>query len=131
MPLKKGSSKTDDASRDMAWLLDMLRAARAVVSFVDGRTFEQYEQELLLRSAVERQVEIVGEAARGISSGFKTSHPHIAWRSIMAQRHRLAHEYGEIDDKLIWTVAAVHIPLLIAQIEPLIPRMPDEPETNG
>jgi uncharacterized protein with HEPN domain len=40
---------------------------------------------------------------------------------IMAQRHRLGHEYGEIDDRLIWTVATVHIAALIAQIEPLVP----------
>ncbi len=37
----------------------------------------------------------------------------------MAQRHRLAHEYGEIDDSLIWKVATVHVPALIPQIEPL------------
>jgi hypothetical protein len=38
----------------------------------------------------------------------------------MAQRHRLAHEYGEIDDRLIWNVATVHIAALITQIEPLV-----------
>ncbi len=108
--------------RDTAWLLDMLTAARAVASFVGGRTFEQYEQDLLLRSAVERQVEIIGEAARGISDAFKAAHPQIPWRPIMAQRHRLAHEYGEIDDRLIWTVATVHVPALIAQLEGLVGR---------
>ena len=41
----------------------------------------------------------------------------------MAQRHRLAHEYGEINDPLIWTVATVHVPVMIGQIEPLkVPR---------
>lgn len=37
----------------------------------------------------------------------------------MAQRHRLAHEYGEIDDRLIWKVATVHVPALIVLIEPM------------
>ena len=87
--------------------------------FVNGRTFQEYEQDLFFRSAVERQIEIIGEAARGISDTFKTAHPQIPWRPIMAQRHRLAHEYGEIDDSLIWKVATVHVPALIPQIEPL------------
>jgi uncharacterized protein with HEPN domain len=112
--------EADGASRDAAWLLDMLLAARAVQSFVAGRTFEEYERDLLLRSAVERQVEIIGEAARGISAAFQSAHPHIPWRPIMAQRHRLAHEYGEIDNRLIWTVATVHVPALILQLEPLV-----------
>lgn len=112
--------EADEAARDAAWLLDMLTAARAVQTFVVGRTFEQYAQDLFFRSAVERQIEIVGEAARGISDAFQTAHPEIPWRPIMAQRHRLAHEYGEIDDGLIWTVATVHVPALILQLEPLI-----------
>jgi uncharacterized protein with HEPN domain len=114
----------DDPQRDAAWLLDMLTAAQAVVSFTTGRTFEQYESDLLFRSAVERQVEIIGEAGRGLSETFKAAHPEIPGRPIMAQRHRLAHEYGEIDNTIIWRVATVHVPALITQIEPLIPPPP-------
>src|SRR5439155_39785 len=118
--------KRDDPLRDAAWLLDMLTAARAVESFVAGRTFEQYVADLMFRSAVERQVEIIGEAARGLSDTFRTTHPEIPWPAIMAQRHRLAHEYGEIDNALIWQVATFHVPQLIKQIEPLIPPPPAE-----
>lgn len=117
----------DQPAEDRAWLLDMLMAARAVQSFVAGRTQAEYEADLFFRSAVERQVEIIGEAARGMSESFKRAHPEIPWRPIMAQRHRLAHEYGEIDDALIWTVATVHVPRLIAQIEPLI----EPPESSA
>ena len=112
---------TSGDDRDIALLFDMLTAARAVASFVAGRSFEDYSRDLLLRSAVERQIEITGEAARGVSSEFKSAHPEIAWRAIMAQRHRLAHEYGEINDELIWTVATVHVPRLIEQLNPLVP----------
>jgi uncharacterized protein with HEPN domain len=111
-----------DTGRDAAFLLDMLAAARAAQSFVAGRSFEQYLKDLMFRSAVERQIEIVGEAARGVSDEFKAAHAEIPWRPIMAQRHRLAHEYGEINDELIWRVATIHIPQLIQQIEPLAPK---------
>jgi uncharacterized protein with HEPN domain len=110
----------DDPQRDPARLLDMLNAARAVQAFIAGRTFADYQADLLLRSAVERQIEIIGEAAREVSEELKAAHPEIPWRPIMAQRHVLAHEYGAIDNALIWKVATVHIPALIGQIEPLI-----------
>jgi uncharacterized protein with HEPN domain len=119
--------KRDQPAEDAAWLLDMLTAARAVQSFVAGRTQAQYDADLFFRSAVERQVEIIGEAACGMSESFKQAHPEIPWRPIMAQRHRLVHEYGEIDDVLIWTVATVHVPKLIALIDPLTPPPPPPP----
>jgi len=121
----------NDPARDAAWLLDMLTAARAVNSFVSGRTFDQYCADLLFRSGVERQVEIIGEAARGISDVFKAAHPEIPWRPIMAQRHRLAHEYGEINDTLMWQVATVHVPRLVEQIEPLVPSPPERDDAAG
>jgi len=65
---------------DLAYLWDMLTAARAVVSFVQGRTLEDYLGDLLLRSAVERQVEIIGEAARRVSREFQDAHPEIPGR---------------------------------------------------
>jgi uncharacterized protein with HEPN domain len=46
--------------------------------------------------ALERAIEIIGEAARRVSDSFKADHTEIPWRSIVAQRHVLAHEYGEI-----------------------------------
>src|SRR3954471_22208973 len=114
----------NDPQRDPAWLLDMLDAARAVASFVAGRTLVDYQSDLMLRSAVERQVEIIGEAARGLSPTFPDAPPQNPWPQNMAQRHRLAHEYGDIDNALIWRVATVHVPQLIRQIEPLIPPAP-------
>ena len=126
MPHEHKDSTDEDPARDAARLLDMPAAARAVRTFVEGRTFEQYEKDLFFRSAVERQVEIIGEAAPGISEALKAAEPQIPLRRIMAQRHRLAHEYGEIDDRLIWTVATVHVPVLIGQIEPLIPPITED-----
>lgn len=106
--------------------MDMLGAAQKVRRFVERRTFDDYLKDDMLRSAVERQVEIIGEAARGLTGGFRDAHPEIPWRAIMAQRNRLAHEYDEIQDDLIWTVATRHVPSLIEQLEPLIPPLPPD-----
>jgi uncharacterized protein with HEPN domain len=112
---------------DNVYLWDMLTAARAVESFVKNRTTADYLADLMLRSAVERQIEIIGEAARHVSSTFQASHPEIPWRPIQAQRHVLAHDYGEIRHERLWRVAKVHIPELIRQLEPLVPPPPERP----
>lgn len=109
---------------DLSYLWDMLEAAKAVLAFIQGRTLAEYETDLMLRSAVERQIEIIGEAARRVSKEFQLAHPEILWRPIQAQRHVLAHDYGEIKHDRIWRVAETHIPELIALLEPLVPLGP-------
>lgn len=111
--------------RDAAYLWDMLEAARNVASMVDGKTFADYENDLVLRSAVERQVEILGEAANHVSVEFQTAHSQIPWRQIIGQRNILAHEYKDIAAKLIWTVATERIPDLVKALEPLVPEAPE------
>lgn len=102
----------------------MLTAAHAVVGFVQGQTLDEYVLDLMLRSAVERQIEIIGEAARRVSIEFQAAHPEIPWRPIQAQRHVLAHEYGEIKHDRLWRVATIHVPELIGRLETLVPAPP-------
>lgn len=111
--------------RDAAYLWDMLEATRNVAAIIAGKTFEEYENDLVIRSAIERQVEILGEAANHVSSEFQTDHPQIPWRRIIGQRNVLAHEYKDIAAKLIWTVATEYIPDLIVALEPLVPETPE------
>ena len=113
---------------DTAYLWDMLDAAKSAVEYTSGKTFEQYIQGPMLRHAVERVVEIIGEAARNVSDEFRTQHPEIPWKQIVAQRHIVAHEYDDLQDNLIWTVATQHAADLIRLLEPLIPPPPDSPE---
>ncbi len=88
-------------------------------------TFHQYQQDRRTRRAVEREVEIIGEAANKVSSQFQQDHPDIPWRKIIAQRHKLAHEYGEIQDEILWRVVTIHVPVLLKQLEILTPQPPD------
>jgi len=109
---------------DPAYAWDMLDAARTVRSYVQGRSLDAYLADRMLRDAVERNVEIIGEAARRVSKGFRDAHPEIPWPRIIAQRNVLSHEYGEIEDALVWDVATKDIPELIAALEPLVPPPP-------
>jgi uncharacterized protein with HEPN domain len=107
--------------RDAAHLWDMLDAARTVCEMAAGYQFQQYSRDRKLQLAVERLVEIIGEAARRVSQAFREAHPEIPWRGIIAQRHVLAHEYGEIRQERMWGLAVRDIPQLIALLKPLVP----------
>jgi uncharacterized protein with HEPN domain len=116
------------SKRDPANLWDMLKAAEKIQSFLENQTLEIFLENDMLRAAVERNLGIIGEAARRISEELKQEHPEIPWRQIIAQRNVLIHEYDEIDYTEIWKVATFHLPRLIEQIRPLIPPLP--PEVN-
>ncbi len=111
---------------DQSYLWDMLEAAKCVVEFSANLTYERYLQDKLCRSAIERQIEIIGEAARSISKEFRSEHAAIQWQGIIAQRHVLAHDYGELKHDRIWRVATVHVPQLILQLEPLLVPVDDD-----
>jgi uncharacterized protein with HEPN domain len=112
--------------RDIALLWDILGAARRATEFVQGKTFPDYEANPLLQYAVERALEIVGEAASRLSEDFRKGHPEIPWHKIKGQRNILIHEYGEIDHALVWSVVSEHLPILVGQIEALLPRQPTD-----
>lgn len=111
--------------RDAGYLWDMLDAARSVAEFVSGVRETEYVRDRKLQLAVERALEIIGEAARRVSGTLKAAHPEIPWQQIIAQRNVLAHEYGEIRQERIWLVATARIPELVRLLEPLLPPIPD------
>ena len=111
--------------QDAAFLWDMLDAARTIVQFTAGLQYADYVADRKTQLAVEREVEIIGEAARKVSQGFQLAHAEIPWKKIIAQRHVLAHEYGEIRQDIMWVVVTVHVPELIRALERLIPPPPE------
>ena len=90
--------------------------------------FDQFLADRRTYRAVEREFEIMGEAARNLSESFRAAHPEIPWKSIIGQRNVLAHEYGHIRYDLLWQAITGHLPALIAQIERLLPPPPPDPE---
>ncbi len=113
--------------RDPAHLWDMLDAAKKIVRFTCGVTREDYFANSMMRDAVERNLSIIGEAARRVSQGFRESHPRIPWRRIIGLRNVLVHEYNDVDHREIWGLIVERIPSLIGQLGPLIePLVPPE-----
>lgn len=99
--------------KDAGYLWDMLDAARTVEQLCSGQDFTQYSKDRKTQLAVERSLEIIGEAAARISASFRSAHPQIPWRQIIGQRNVLIHEYGEIRQERIFKVVKENIPQLI------------------
>jgi uncharacterized protein with HEPN domain len=106
-------------SRDAALLLDMLAYAERAVQVIEGLSFERYEKDPIRVLALERALEIVGEAARNVSSTRKQGIPEIPWALLNGQRNVLAHMYGDIDQFRLFRTASEDIPGLIAVLRKL------------
>ena len=100
------------------YLLDALRACEAIVDFTQNRTFTEYTKDLMLRSAVERQFEILGEAFSQLDAHapeYRDRNP--AMNQIIGMRNRIIHGYDTVDDAIVWDAIANHIPSLLDWLE--------------
>ncbi len=113
------------SKRDLAYLWDMNTAAREINEFMQGVSQAEFLSNNQLRYAVERQLMVIGEAARHVSEEFQEKHPQIPWTQIIGQRNVLAHEYGEILAERVWLTAIKSLPELITLLEQIIPDLED------
>lgn len=104
-------------SRDEAYVLDMLTAARDAMAFCTGCTRERFAADRMVQFAVVRAIEIVGEAARNVTEATRAAHPGIPWRDIVATRHRIAHDYSHVDWAIIWEVVERDLPGLVVALQ--------------
>ncbi|CAN5835243.1 hypothetical protein BH11PLA1_BH11PLA1_22360 [soil metagenome] len=107
---------------DFARLWDMVRYGRELVGFVQGLSFSEAMGNKILVRALERDVEVIGEAARHVSDAGRALAPQLPWGAIVAQRHIVAHEYGELMYGKLWAVATVHVPEMLAILTPIVER---------
>lgn len=87
---------------------------------------EAYVQNLPLRRMVERCVEIISEACRHLPAEVTHRYPDVPWKSIRAIGNILRHEYGRVDDHLIWRIATVSLPELQHVMQEILASLPPE-----
>lgn len=118
--IEKANRQMIDTARSRAALLDMVGAMSTIKEFVRGKTFAAYQADILLKSAVERQLEILGEAANRLKPAFQLDHSDIDWNGVVGLRNVIIHQYDDIDTEEIWSIATERVPLLLEQIQPLM-----------
>ncbi len=101
----------------------MLDAANAIEQFMKNRTREELESDLMLFSALIRQLEIFGEAASGISQDCREGYGNIPWSKIVGMRNRLIHAYFDVDPEIVWQAITVELPSVIAELKKMVKNL--------
>lgn len=83
-------------------LHDMLESVRGIEKAIVGKTYRDYERSWLLRSGVERGLEIISEASRHLSDDLKARHPDVRWKDIAGIGNILRHDYQRVESRIIW-----------------------------
>ena len=108
-----------------SYLWDAGEAVDAIVAFTRGRTVEDFERDLLLRSAVERQFEIIGEALGNLARHEKALAEQIPdLPQIVAFRNILVHGYAVVDNQRVWRVVHESLPKLRDTLNRLLGEAP-------
>jgi uncharacterized protein with HEPN domain len=104
-----------------ACLWDILNSIDLIQDFVGRQTIADYSREAMLRSAVERQLEIIGEALAQLIRRFPDTGLRVGQHSeIIAFRNRLVHGYSFVADAVVWAVIQTDLPVLRSEVTALL-----------
>jgi uncharacterized protein with HEPN domain len=101
--------------RDDERLADIIEAAEKIaVRVAKGRAAFDADEDTQI--VLVHLIQVIGEAAAGLSDGFIAQHPEVPWRQIIATRNRVVHGYFEVDLDILWDVGIIDVPQLTVQI---------------
>ncbi len=93
------------SKRDPQLLInDMLLAISKIKTYTEGLDFEAFMTDTRTVDAVERNFEIIGEAANQLPNTFRDVHSDIVWHSVVSFRNRLIHGYFGVDYQILWYI---------------------------
>jgi uncharacterized protein with HEPN domain len=108
-------------SDDLVRLQHMRDAAQKSVMYMQGHSRSELDENELLRLALTRLLEILGEAARNVSEPLRHEHPQIPWKAMSGTRDRLIHGYFKVDLDIVWEIITNDLPSLITELDEIIP----------
>jgi uncharacterized protein with HEPN domain len=104
---------------DREKLLDILEAIERIDRYaVQGRV--AFEQNELIQTWVTQNLQVIGEAARALSSEIRIQHPDVPWTQIIGMRNILTHNYFEIDFDIVWVVVEQELPSLKQNVNNIV-----------
>ena len=107
-------------TNDSVRLKHILDAANEAVALCQGRKRQDLDTDRMLNLSLVRLLEIMGEAAAGISDELKEAHLNVPWHQMTAMRNRLIHGYFDINLDVVWQTVNGDLPSLIQQINAIL-----------
>lgn len=104
--------------------MHILTALEHIEDFIRDRTKQALYDDIMFRSAVERQLEIIGEAANRLSPDLKAERSEVEWQNIVGFRNFIIHEYFGVDLELVWDIVTTKLAPLKEAVVDLIDRTP-------
>lgn len=98
-------------------LRHMLDAAREAMDMASGQQRADLDTDRKLCLSLVHLLEIIGEAATGVSSDLRLKHPDLPWKKIMEMRNRLIHGYFDVNLDVVWQTVTEDLPGLVTQLE--------------
>ncbi len=102
---------------DFVFLEHMLESIEAIEKFAKGLTLEALHRNRLRKSAIVRELEIIGEAVKNVSPQLREKHKEIPWKKVAGTRDLITHRYFGVDLEVIFDIIKKDIPKLKKQIE--------------
>jgi uncharacterized protein with HEPN domain len=105
---------------DSLYLAHMLETARKAAGKVSGMDFQRFLADENLQLACVHLVQVIGEAASRVSAETRARHPGVPWRQVVGMRHRVVHDYLDVDLEIVWQVVSRDLAPVIAQLEHIV-----------
>ena len=96
-----------------------------------GLTYEQFLDDVRTQDAVMRNLQVIGEAVKRLSSSLRRAHSELPWREMAGTRDKIVHDYFGIRHHVTWTVASQEVPTLLPRIEALMTQQEDRVDEAG
>jgi uncharacterized protein with HEPN domain len=99
-------------------MLDMCQKGLEIIAY---KTRQDYDDDAVLNLALAHIIQVIGEAADHVSDEFREEHPQIPWHEIIGMRHRIVHDYMNVDEDVVWSVVQNDLRPLMEVLERTIP----------
>ncbi|MBR1424366.1 DUF86 domain-containing protein [bacterium] len=102
------------------FLEDIANSLDKIFKYTDNINFQEFMSSDIVRDAVERNFEIIGEAVKNLSNDFRNQYPHIPFKQVAGMRDKLIHDYFGVDYEIIWQTIIAKLPEFSKEIKKLI-----------
>ncbi|MEZ4768872.1 MAG: DUF86 domain-containing protein [Caldilineales bacterium] len=113
------------------FLIDILEATAHIAEYTDGMSYDDFLEQRMVRDAVVRNLEIIGEASRQLPEELRLRFSQIPWSRMMGFRNVAIHAYSTVDWQSVWEIRTRYLPDLGKQITRILDELALESSEEG